>query len=480
MSKKVVRALSAALLLLALIAAGLYIYHPAPRTITVTRTGDTFIPSTIVIRKGDSIRFVNDTSSAFWPASNAHPSHGLYPEFDPKEPIVSGGSWTFTFTKAGTWGFHDHMHAASQGVITVRGIPEDGVAGCLLRYSESTLSPQCWEADVARAIRTKGIDGAFAYVEQAYATQERFRRNCHDVMHLIGSSAYEEFAAGRTASFHEGASFCGFGFYHGFIEKMLVSEGPAHYEQAKTYCEDLQRTSGPRAGGPCFHGIGHAVFDSLDSSLWNDGPRMAAAGTAICERVLSDTEARSKCVSGIHNSYANAMSAHTYGLTFKDIDSVAFCHAQKSEYQDSCLGEIVIASIRDKHYTRAENLAILSTLTGAERTRAYYFFFDDELKREFSRFNVHDFANACMALGNPAWINSCIEGVVQGVNEESKPDALYKIVFPFCEALPNDTYKRFCTQALAMRTDIGTVASPPYRALCTQLWGDASAKECGR
>ena len=446
----------------------------------ITRTNDAFVPSTITIRKGDTVTFVNASASAFWPASNAHPSHGLYPEFDPKQPVAPGASWSFTFLRAGTWGFHDHMHAATQGAITVIGIPDEGIAGCLLRYSDSTLSPQCWEADVARTIRTRGIDGAFAYVQQAYETQERFRRNCHDVMHLIGASAYEEFAAGRTAAYHPEASFCGFGFYHGFIEKMLVSEGPAHYEQARNYCENLQYAEGPRAGGPCFHGIGHAVFDSLDSDLWNDGPRMVAEGTKICEHILTDKAALVNCVSGIHNSFANAMSAHTYGLSYDDIDPVGFCHAQKPEYQDTCQGEVVISYLRDKHYSRAENLAFITRYTGTERARAYFFFFDDEVKREFSHFDVHDFAGACTTLGSTTWGQACVTGVIQGVYEESTPDSLYKIVFPFCRALPDATYKRYCTRALAERTDVGTVVSEPYQTQCKELWGADAPVECGK
>ena len=43
--------------------------------------------------------FENESGDDFWPASNVHPTHLLYPGFDAKKPILDGGSYSFTFTK---------------------------------------------------------------------------------------------------------------------------------------------------------------------------------------------------------------------------------------------------------------------------------------------------------------------------------------------------------------------------------------------
>lgn len=86
----------------------------------VTYTDSGFNPSTILISKGGVVSFVNKSSSAFWPASNNHPSHLLYPEFDSKRSIPSGESYDFTFEKVGSWGFHDHLKSSMTGTITVQ------------------------------------------------------------------------------------------------------------------------------------------------------------------------------------------------------------------------------------------------------------------------------------------------------------------------------------------------------------------------
>lgn len=90
------------------------------KTVTVTYTDQGFTPSTITINKGDIVKFINNSSRSFWPASNDHPTHLLYPEFDPKQSIAAGSSWSFKFDKVGTWGYHDHRSAVKTGTVVVK------------------------------------------------------------------------------------------------------------------------------------------------------------------------------------------------------------------------------------------------------------------------------------------------------------------------------------------------------------------------
>ena len=45
-------------------------------------TGTAFEPQTLTINKGETVKFENKSSDDFWPASNNHPTHLLYPGFD--------------------------------------------------------------------------------------------------------------------------------------------------------------------------------------------------------------------------------------------------------------------------------------------------------------------------------------------------------------------------------------------------------------
>ena len=88
--------------------------------VTVTYTSTGFSPKDIEIAVGQTVRFVNQANANMWVASAVHPTHEVFPEFDQKEAVPSGGVYEFTFTKAGTWKYHNHVGASKTGTITVK------------------------------------------------------------------------------------------------------------------------------------------------------------------------------------------------------------------------------------------------------------------------------------------------------------------------------------------------------------------------
>ncbi len=87
--------------------------------VTIVRTDSGYEPNVVTIKKGDIVLWKNESSDYHWPASDLHPTHGIYPEFDPLKPIASGSDWSFKFDKVGTWKFHDHIRANKVGIVTV-------------------------------------------------------------------------------------------------------------------------------------------------------------------------------------------------------------------------------------------------------------------------------------------------------------------------------------------------------------------------
>lgn len=82
--------------------------EPASDVVIIMKDGD-YSQTEITIQKDQVIEWRNEGSEDYWPASNIHPSHGIYPEFDPQGPIKPGESWVFKFDRVGTWKFHDHL-----------------------------------------------------------------------------------------------------------------------------------------------------------------------------------------------------------------------------------------------------------------------------------------------------------------------------------------------------------------------------------
>lgn len=88
----------------------------ASHTVEITSAG--FSPSTLTIKAGDIVRWVNKDTVGHWPASANHPTHNVYPEpggcigskFDACKALAPGESWSFTFDKVGDWAYHDHIN----------------------------------------------------------------------------------------------------------------------------------------------------------------------------------------------------------------------------------------------------------------------------------------------------------------------------------------------------------------------------------
>ncbi len=80
---------------------------------------DAFTPTNLEIKRCTTVVFKNNDTISHWPASDIHPTHDIYPEFDPKKGIPAGSEWQFTFDKRGKWRYHDHLYPLTHGVITV-------------------------------------------------------------------------------------------------------------------------------------------------------------------------------------------------------------------------------------------------------------------------------------------------------------------------------------------------------------------------
>ena len=78
-----------------------------------------FSPEIIRIPLGATVTWVNKDVRVTWIASDLHPTHTVYPEFDQKEGMSKGESYFYKFTRKGTWGFHDHIVSSRVGKIIV-------------------------------------------------------------------------------------------------------------------------------------------------------------------------------------------------------------------------------------------------------------------------------------------------------------------------------------------------------------------------
>lgn len=102
---------------------------------TVMFTDNSFSPSSITVKKGQAVTWVNQGTEAMWVASASHPAHTVYggtsrdehcatgyagaTPFDECAGAQPGGTYTFAFDKAGTWKYHNHLGTGETGTVIV-------------------------------------------------------------------------------------------------------------------------------------------------------------------------------------------------------------------------------------------------------------------------------------------------------------------------------------------------------------------------
>ena len=100
---------------------------------TVTYTDQGFSPASVTIEQGQTVTWINQSSKDMWVASAMHPTHmaydgtaladhctvGVGTSFDACHVSGPTASYSFTFDKAGTWKYHNHVDASKFGTVIV-------------------------------------------------------------------------------------------------------------------------------------------------------------------------------------------------------------------------------------------------------------------------------------------------------------------------------------------------------------------------
>jgi len=77
-----------------------------------------FNPPEITVKAGTTVTWVNEDSAPHKVASDPHPTHTDLPGLV-SGVLSTGESYSFTFTKKGTFGYHCHIHPSMKGTVVV-------------------------------------------------------------------------------------------------------------------------------------------------------------------------------------------------------------------------------------------------------------------------------------------------------------------------------------------------------------------------
>ncbi len=279
---------------------------------SVTLTAKGFVPSVVYVTEGTKVTFSTMLDKPFWPASNVHPFHSVYPEFDSQSPVPPGSTWSFVFDKNGRWTYHDHVEATMSGVVIVVPVGEKGGAqfdiSAPCDQTDRNAKYSCWYEQLRYTLESKGVDTAFDELSHLYASDPEFFKRCHSLTHDLGLLAYAQ--SGTATNISGKAGYCNDGFWHGFMEGFFTDHHDP--EDAYAFCETVREKFNktyPLAFTQCNHGIGHGGAEYIINSrtdLWGNIPELAALFVPLCKDMDMDVDKRN-CAYGTYSTLANWM-----------------------------------------------------------------------------------------------------------------------------------------------------------------------------
>mgnify|MGYP000190311201 CR=1 FL=1 len=294
--------------------------------VLITPTG--FKPDELAVVKGTTVRFINNDTKQRWPASDIHPTHDLYPEFDPKSPVETSASWQFTFEKVGEWKYHDHLLPHQKGTITVTAehVVKTEVSSGVLPAEIATLKdikdPK-QQAVVVKGVAEKyGPKEALGFMKQSGLP---YTGETHLLVHEIGNVAYEKF--GYDALLQCDDSFLS-ACYHGVVIHTLGDHG---FNGVATLI-DRCKSAGTHVVTQCAHGAGHGFLAYVDYKVLDALP--------MCDKLASmDTSIPAfNCYDGVfmENIFGVHDGAPSPNRMVKQGDPGYPCNAVPEKYRGGC------------------------------------------------------------------------------------------------------------------------------------------------
>ncbi len=376
--------------------------------ITITFDGEGFSPLRLEVEVGQRILFANESDTSFWPASNIHPTHQIYPEFDAKVPVESGDSWAFTFERPGFWRYHNHLGPERSGLIVVSGEPTEPPAPLVLTTQDLDFSEPS-DLSLAQYMELYESDNAMTRFLRDYGPAEtvkallegskRTNADCHQRAHDTGRVAYELFGA---AAFYLSSHECQAGTYHGATEALFHDRGTVNLQEDVSVLCSYANVSFYYL--QCLHGVGHGLMAWTSYEIHD--------ALSLCEELDSPADHRA-CYSGVfmENVIGGLSGLMGHVTEYLSDDPHYPCNALDEKYVLMCY---FYQSTRMMILYGNDFAKVAATCAAAPEEAHHYCF--RSLGRDVGGFTVGDPGRAielCGLAEEPTNRAYCIEGAVQ-------------------------------------------------------------------
>lgn len=343
-----------------------------------------------------------------------------------------------------------HGHTDSSAQVAAR---SQAVSAACKDIPGMTERRECYGETITKLIHTLGISSAFSVVSDLYIHDPAFRNRCHYSVHAIGKAAYSEYKRSHSSNFiTSDASFCNYGFYHGFMIALLADTKDVH--AAKEFCDTLPAALIAQRGdsdNQCYHGMGHGFVESFieqdtphETDLaWVKKEERAAVPGAIssCKMLSSNQGELSSCYSGVFHDLA--LLSEDQGWAIDPKDPLWLCEEMPQEYQQNCTGNTHRLAMQAMPNASLTEVAAFAAAQYGTSTS----FFSNIVWRwagtHTKTLGPEAVVASCRTLESWAqW--ACISGSLADLEDNGIPQQEYKAVSAFCSmaALSNEEQRR--------------------------------------
>ena len=223
-------------------------------------------------------------------------------------------------------------------------------------------------------------------------------RDCHRIVHTIGSAAYARYDGNVARTFAEGSSICASGYYHGILERAFVgiTSKAKLAAVARGLCVDAGIRRRSFLDYQCRHGLGHGFmiqtgYDlptalALCSDLGTVWDRVTCTGGAFMENVSTRFGFRSRFLddkrplypcTAVATRYRQScyVRATTWILQVESNDfarTAAVCRSAGPMWSPSCFRGFGRDAVVDARYRDFRRVRALCALAGASIGDCYY------------------------------------------------------------------------------------------------------------
>jgi hypothetical protein len=185
----------------------------------------------------------------------------------------------------------------------------------------------CLEQAFGNLAYREGPKAAIPLFDRMMQTDEAVERNCHRIVHSIGSASLARYEGNVAKAFAEGSASCWSGYYHGILERAFVDADPDDLGAiSRRLCDDKGIRATEYLAYQCVHGLGHGLMIYTGYNL--------PVSLRVCDDLATDWD-QSSCSGGVFME--NISSSYDFTSQWlKDDDPVYPCNWVGTRHKYYC------------------------------------------------------------------------------------------------------------------------------------------------